>query len=137
MLSSLSFYVISHSSSNDSKETPQALHSMMFHQVSHTLFRIKSSGEIAENYKLWREMKQSLYHFAIGEGKPWVSACNDEARKHGDAPTQKQFCYLLKPDTCFVCTVICWLMDARNLTTIIVCTLDFDQSFFEAKTRLC
>ena len=41
---------------------------------AYAVFRIKSSGEIAENYKLWREMNNNR-HFAIGEGKPQVSAC--------------------------------------------------------------
>ena len=49
MLSSLSFYVISHSSSNDSKETPQALHSMMFHQVS---------SHIVQNYVKWKDCRE-------------------------------------------------------------------------------
>ena len=41
---------------------------------AYAVFRIKSSGEIAENYKLWREMNNNR-HFAIGEGKPRVSVC--------------------------------------------------------------
>ena len=40
---------------------------------AYAVFRIKSSGEIAENYKLWIEMNNNC-HFAIGEGKPRVSA---------------------------------------------------------------
>ena len=39
----------------------------------------------------------------------------------------------LKPDTCFVCTVICWLMDTWNVTAIIACTLHFDRSFFRSE----
>ena len=45
---------------------------------AYAVFRIKSSGEIAENYKLWREMNNNC-HFAIGEGKPRVSACHVKA----------------------------------------------------------
>ena len=81
-----------------------------------------------ETLKLSRTLKSSRDDFnvldnfnvsSIKTANPWnchlkflndlifMIGCFKDCRKHGDAPTREQFRYLLKPDTFFVCTVIC------------------------------
>ena len=87
--------------------------------------------------KGWETLKAILVHPTQMFLQTRVSSiATEHVSETWRRPTQEKFRYLLKPDTCFVCTVICWLMDTWNLTRIIACTLDFDQSVFEAKTRV-